>query len=133
MHPRRLRHHRDPTTAQLGCLRRQHQPPLPLVQMRTQHRVPPRHRLPDLHIARHSTNRKRLNPENLRYFVASPKRDVSAVVVAVEDDRRANPGRGGDNPDDFRVIVLPAGVDVPFLARAPLRGVASGSSLSPPP
>ena len=35
MHPGRHGHHRDPAPTQLGGLRRQHQPTLPLVQMRT--------------------------------------------------------------------------------------------------
>ena len=55
MHPGRRRDRLDPTPAQLLSLHPEQQTTLPLIQMRTQHRIPARRRLRDLRHIGHST------------------------------------------------------------------------------
>jgi hypothetical protein len=69
MHPGRLGDRLDPAPPQLMGFRPE-QPALPLVQMRAQHRVLPRHRLRGLRNGVHSTDDTGRGAENLVYFVA---------------------------------------------------------------
>ena len=77
VHPGRPRHRLDAAAAQPQRLRPQKQPPLPLIQVRAQQPVQPRHPLPGSLPApvavRHTTNGRPSGAENLAYFVASAK------------------------------------------------------------
>src|SRR5207342_2562721 len=55
VHPGRQRNRLDPAPAQLRRFRAEQQAALPLVQIRTQHRIAPSHRLVGLPLTRHST------------------------------------------------------------------------------
>jgi methylmalonyl-CoA mutase cobalamin-binding domain/chain len=98
MYPGRRGHHRDPATAQLGRLGGQHQPPLPLVQMRTQHRVLARHRLRDLRVAPHSTDGRSLGAENLHHFIARPNSRCASCRRAVRCRRCRSRERSAAEP-----------------------------------
>ena len=77
MHPGRLRHRRDAAAAHLQRLGPEQQPPLPLIQVRPQQPVQPRHPLADglpVPVAiRHITNGRPSGAENLAYFDAHTK------------------------------------------------------------
>ena len=78
VHPRGHCHRLDAAAAQLQRLRPQQQPPLPLIQMRAQQPVQPRHllacALPALLTVRHTTNGRPSGAENLAYFAPGAKR-----------------------------------------------------------
>ena len=75
VHPGRLRHRLDAAAAQPQRLRPEQEPPLPLIQVRAQQPVQPRHLLagglPVPVAVRHTTNGRPSGAENLAYFVAS--------------------------------------------------------------
>ncbi len=76
--PRRARHHRHPAATQRACLGARQQPPLPLVQMRRQHRELARQR----HLLHIHTRRLRHPPSPERYFVTAPKRPARWTTSA---------------------------------------------------
>ena len=71
VHPRRRRHHLDPAPAQPIRLRAQHDPPLPLIQVRAHHLVHDRHSLRRPRpVTAHITNDRPSNGTNLIYSFA---------------------------------------------------------------
>jgi hypothetical protein len=63
MHPRRHRDRLDPTPTQLRRFRAEHQTALPLVQIRTQHRIPACRVLAGQPLIRHTTTVETQDPK----------------------------------------------------------------------